>query len=54
MVVKAIRIEIQFENGATLWAEGDDAEKLIRWFERCQRIANLNGADFDGPKMKQK
>lgn len=48
----AVYIEIRYEDGSVKYAEGDDAEKIVNWWNSCETLNFIHGATYAGPFMK--
>jgi hypothetical protein len=57
---KAVRIEIEYDDGAVEFAEGEAADEILRWYGACQTMACIHGAKYHGaqfierPKMESR
>lgn len=48
---KAIRIEIEYDNGEVWRAEGKDAEQILNHWQGGEVMAHIHGARYSGPVM---
>ena len=49
---KAVRIEVEWDNGRIERAEGDDAAKIWDAIQGGFVMNHIHGMDYKGPKMK--
>jgi len=51
---KVVKIEITYDDGSVLYAEGEDANKIVSWQASCETLAAVHGAKYSGPFMKER
>jgi hypothetical protein len=49
--MKAIRIEIEYDDGDIRFAEGDAARQIMEWWLACETMNTIHGASYHGPKF---
>lgn len=47
----AVKIQIEFNDGSVLHAEGPDANSIWGWWLTAQTIAFIHGQDYRGPNL---
>jgi hypothetical protein len=47
---KAIRIEIEYDDGRTEYATDDAANQIVQWYRGAEQLACIHGAQYTGPK----
>ena len=53
-IKKAIRIEIQYDDGTVDFAEGDAAEQIKNWYNNAEVMYCIHGATYKGPKFQER
>jgi len=49
---KAIRIEVEYDDGSRDFAEGEAAEAIWSWLMGCEQLNCVHGAFYSGPKFE--
>lgn len=49
--MSATKITIHYDDGTISYANGEDAASVMRWWESCEVMAYVHGANYTGPKM---
>ncbi len=48
---KATSIVIHWDDGSESSAEGQDAAKVMEWYNNCEMFCRLRGHQYTGPNM---
>lgn len=51
---KAIRFQIEYDDGSIDHAEGQAAESIAAWYRSCEVMNCLHGAVYSGPKFEER
>lgn len=51
---KCVRIEMEYESGRVMAAEGDQAEFIARWWNSCEGLAFAHEMRFQGAPLQVK
>jgi Zn/Cd-binding protein ZinT len=51
---KAIRIEIEYDDGLIEFAEGDAAEQIVSWYKGCEVMNCVHGARYRGQRFEER
>lgn len=45
------RIEIRYSDGSFSYAEGADAETIMKWWNSCETMQYIHGCTYSGPRL---
>lgn len=51
---KVVRIEVEYSNGEIREANGEDAAKIMDWWQASEAMQYIHGARYTGPVLKVK
>ncbi len=51
--MKAIEIIVKYDDGTIYGAFGDDADKIMKWYNDSATFCHVHNYDYNGPVMKE-
>jgi hypothetical protein len=51
--VKAVYLQVRYEDGSVMHASGEDARIIWEYLESCQQFCSLHGWCYSGPTLQK-